>query len=542
MQQPDVRLDREHARHDPDAWTARSRHGVVAAAHYLAADAGARILSEGGNAVDAAIATALALGVCEPAASGLGGMAMIVLHGFGLDAPIFLEGACTAPAAATPDLVRESHRYRGYRAVAVPGAPAAWSEAHTRFGRLPLQVVTRPAIELAREGYRITPLQARLAETYRSALRAGNAGHLWLDDDARPRPVGTLVRQPVLADTLEHLARAGLMDFYQGEVARALADDMREHDGFVDLADLAARRARQLETISVPFAGGRLVTAGPPAGGLALAQLAAMTQALGRLPDPEDPEDLLLIANMIRLVRRDRTRYRLRVGHSSLERAAELLTTEAAQRSMDKIRRDLTGPGETSHLCAIDAEGGSASMTCSIERSFGSARIGKRLGFLYNGYLRGFKIESRRHPHYLVPGAPARSNAAPTIHLGSGGEITAIGATGSERMVSSIFTTLLRLQQTTAFDAVAAPRIHCTPDGILMAEWDRLSERCREVLSHHFQIEDTGAYAFKFGGLQLCRLDEHGTTGVGEPRRDGAASAPASSTSEPDAQNRDQVR
>ncbi|MCK5942996.1 MAG: gamma-glutamyltransferase, partial [Planctomycetes bacterium] len=123
---PDPRVDRRARRDDHEAWSTTSRDGVVACSQYLAADIGAELLAAGGSAADAAVGAALALNVCEPAASGVGGMAMIVGHGLGDDGsqPFFLDGACTAPAAATPDLVRASHRYRGHRAVAVPGAPA----------------------------------------------------------------------------------------------------------------------------------------------------------------------------------------------------------------------------------------------------------------------------------------------------------------------------------------------------------------------------------------------------------------------------------
>ena len=154
MVDQDSRFDRRDRRTDADAWSRTSRSGVVACAHYLAADAGARVLADGGNAADAAVATALALNVCEPAASGLGGMGMALVHGFLDGPPVFLDGACVAPASATPDSIDEAHRYRGYRAAAVPGAAAIWSAIHTRFGRMPLRDVVKPAVELARRGGR----------------------------------------------------------------------------------------------------------------------------------------------------------------------------------------------------------------------------------------------------------------------------------------------------------------------------------------------------------------------------------------------------
>lgn len=526
----DSRFDRQSRRTEAAAWSARSRGGIVACAHYLAADVGAEILGAGGNAADAAVATALALNVCEPAASGLGGMAVALVHEPGSPAPACYQGPCLAPAAATPELVENSHRYRGFRAVAVPGAPAMWSALLARHGRMPLRELAQPAIEIARKGYRITALQHRLATTYRDALLGGDSGERWLDAAGLPHPIGAVVRQDALADTIERLATAGLMDFYRGEVAREIDADMRAHDGFVAAGDLRSVTEPEASTaLQASFLGGTLFTAGPPAGGLALAQLAAMTTALGRPLDLRRPRDLLLVVGMIRRVRQDRRRYRLRVGNRSLERAAELLTDEVAARAVREAAGagDADGTGETSHLCVMDRAGMTVSMTVSIERSFGAACMSPRLGFLYNGYLRGFKVRNRRHPHFLQPGIPARSNAAPTIAVDADGSSTAIGSTGSERMVSGIFTTLLRRPLEGTFEAVAAPRVHCTPDGKVLAESDRLPAECRAELSDRYAVQDLGPYAFEFGGLQLARREGEWMTAVGEPRRDGAASGPA---------------
>tara|TARA_R110002072_G_scaffold162687_3_gene314823 strand:+ start:5898 stop:7490 length:1593 start_codon:yes stop_codon:yes gene_type:complete len=528
MTNPDPRLDRTNLREDAEQWTSRSSNGVVACAHYLAADAGAQVLAAGGNAADAAIGAALALNVCEPAASGLGGMTMIVGHGFAEQPPFFLDGACTAPAAATPELVGAAHRYRGYRSVAIPGAAAAWASMHQRFGRLPLAEIVQPAIALARRGSTITPLQHELAHTYKKALLAGNCPHLGLDAAGNPHAIGTVVPQPRLAETLERLAKHGLMSMYHGEIAAEIADDMRQGDGFLTADDLSAvTEPTPRAPIAVNFRDRRLFTAGPPAGGIALAQLAMMCNSLDADLDPRQPRDLVLIAEMIRRVRQDRRHTRLDIGARELGMAGSLLSARNAQTAMQEVQAAADGgAGETSHLCAMDQDGGCISMTMSIERSFGSARMPQNLGFLYNGYLRGFKIQNKRHPHFLTPGAPARSNAAPTILI-DGPKTIAIGSTGSERMISGIFTTLLRLQHQDEFDAVLAPRIHCSPEGDLLAEIGRISPDCADALNSRYNVTNADPYAFKFGGLQLTTSQNGQFVGVGEPRRDGGAASPA---------------
>ncbi|MFN3242768.1 MAG: gamma-glutamyltransferase [Planctomycetota bacterium] len=524
----DPRVDRRDRRDDPEAWTARSTRGVVACAHYHAAEIGASLLAAGGSAADAAVGAALALNVCEPAASGIGGMAMIVGAGFGGGEPFFLDGACTAPEAATAELVRQSHRYRGHRAVAVPGAPAALAALHQRFGRLDLREVAAPAVALARQGHRLTAMQQQLGVTYRSAVRRGNATHLIEGPDASPWEIGDLIRQPALADTIERLGRDGLMSFYRGEMAAAIDADMRAHDGFLSAADLDRVQPPEPQApIEVAFGSRRLFTSGPPAGGINLARLAQMTTALGWLPDPRRARHLGLIGAMIQRTRQDRRRHRLTIGARDVHLAGELLELRSAELAVaDLLRTHGPETGETSHLCAMDADGGVVSMTVSIERSFGSARMHPELGFLYNGYLRGFKVENQRHPHYLRPGVPARSNAAPTILLDPSGDAIAIGSTGSERMTSGIFTTLLRLERETPFEAVAAPRIHCTPEGRMLAEIDRLPETSRRHLRNLFRVTPADPWAFSFGGLQLAVRRGGEFLGVGEPRRDGGAAGP----------------
>lgn len=528
MHESDSRLDRRSQRSDPAAWSANSKNGVVACAHYLAADAGAEILAANGNAADAAVATALALNVCEPAGSGLGGMAMVIGHGFADAPPFFLDGACTAPAAATPEEVATSHRYRGYRAVAVPGAPAALAALHRRWGRLPLAEVVRPAVELARRGCRVTPLQDQLATTYRNALRLGNWRSLVEYDDCDLHATGATFRQPVLADTLEQLGNEGLMSFYQGAIAKLIDRDMREHDGFVTAADLQRIKESEPQAPIHCESGPRhLFTAPPPAGGTTLAQLWLMGAATSRDLDVREPRDVALVAEMIRRARRDRIRHRLGVGARGLGTAAELLEPEFARRTAAELEAGASQGGETSHLCVMDKDGATVSMTLSIERSFGSSCASPDLGFLYNGYLRGFKVENKKHPHYLRPGVPARSNAAPTVVV-DGQRTIAIGSTGSERMVSGIFTTLLRLAHEEPFAAVAAPRVHCTGEGELLAEWDRLSDACRQALAGRYSITEVEPYSFRFGGLQLAIRDSETCLGVAELRRDGGAATPES--------------
>lgn len=533
-------LDRDRKRNVAALWSAGSAKGVVATAHYLATAAGVGALERGGNAIDAAVTAALALGVCEPAGSGLGGMAMMLVHLEGSRGTFAISGACRAPIAATPEAVAGTNRYRGYRAVAVPTNLSVLRYVLTRYGTMKPAAVLEPAIELADTGFPLTSLQQRNTAEYTRPLKEGNASAVFLDRDGEPFPAGFVFRQPALSKTLRRLASAGLEDFYRGEIATEICRDMRAHEGFVDREDLrAALEVQECLPLKAAFAGQDVLSLGPPAGGLALLQMLRMASFLS--PDERDMnrgEGVSRVAAIISRARTDRRKYRLRTLADGAGDAIELLDDGYARRAVDAALAEASmgvdantntqASGETTHLSVMDAAGNAVSLTQSIERSFGAAVATPTLGFLYNGYLRAFKVENERHPHYLRAGAPARSNAAPTIVLRDGRAHACVGSTGSERMTSGIFEVLLRLANGSApFDAVHSPRLHCTPERKVIWEEDRFPHGLRDALLRHgFTVEAVEPYSFKMGGLHLAVRQDGQCVGVAEPRRDGAAGAP----------------
>jgi len=538
---------REGKRGQADYWSDRSTGGMVATAHYLATRAGAEMLITGGNAFDAAVAAGLALGVCEPAGSGIGGMAIALAYDAARNRIFVVEGACRAPQDATPEVVaRSPSRYRGYEAVAVPTHLAVLSHLLARYGTLRTGAVLAPALRVAEEGFRVSSVQHDNTERYRDVLGQQNAGHLFLDESGQSLSVGTTVRQPALAATLRRLATAGFEDFYHGEIARAIVADVRANGGFVNERDLASSRlCREGPALSLPFGADMIHTVGPPGGGVALLEMLNILSEMGTSLDLTMPEGAVLAAAIIRQARRDRRAFGLKTDACGVGEAAELLTKDYAIGIGERIRSELmdvpgavatqpqtsdarVGAGETSHISVMDAAGNAVALTQSIERSFGSAVATPSLGFLYNGYMRAFKLHTPAHPHFLRPGAPARSNAAPTIGLRSERPWVALGSTGSERMASGIFQVLIRLARNQGpFEAVHAPRLHCTPDSQVLIEAERFSSETLSALSYHgFSVNPVGPYSFAMGGVQLVLKQGEVFHGVGEPRRDGAAAGP----------------
>ena len=522
-------LFRRSRRDRPEAWSDVSKTGMVAAAHYRATEAGARMLAMGGNAVDAAVASALALGVCEPAGSGLGGMTAMVIHLGPAGRTFVLEGSCRAPLHSNPKALARCSRRRGYRAVAVPTTPAVLQYALQKYGALKAEQVLAPAIALAEEGYAVTPLQHDLARRYRKSLARENAAALFLDGRLKPFLPGSRFRQPALARTLRRLAEAGFEDFYTGQIARRICRDMSQNGGFIGAQDLRdIPWPAEKSPSAVQFGNWRICTMGPPGGGLALLEMLRLFAAASAGEfDPDSPEGALLTAEIIRRARRDRRRFRLNIPMDFTGETPAFLEADYIRGAAAKIQTGVKASGETTQVSAMDGRGNAVALTQSIERVFGSKAASPQLGFLYNGYLKAFKIANKKHPHFLRPGAVARSNAAPTIVLESGRARAALGSTGSERLASGLFQVLLRLGRQSPFEAVLAPRLHCTPKGVLQLERARFSEKCLQRFRRHgFKLHSFGPFSFKTGAVQLVSLEDGLFRGVADPRRDGAAAGP----------------
>lgn len=507
------------------AW---SRKGMVSSAHYRATEAGARILASGGNAVDAAVATALALCVCEPWASGLGGQTMAILRAGGRT--VALDGSSHAPNRATPAGLAKGERLRGHRASTVPTTPATLGWLARRHARLPWAELVAPAIELARDGFQITELLHRLLTRDRDEIRAGSAAPVLLTDGSRVPRVGSTWKQPALARTLERLARHGIEDFYEGEIARAICDDMERNGGWIradDLARLPWPRVRRPS--SGPFENQRVVTFPPPGAGRTLLEMLELARAAGLDDlDPDEPEGALLLAEIMRHAarnRRDRP-FDPDLYWQSEERS---MGRGEAERIARELKRRTRPSGETTHLSAMDAAGNVVALTQSIERVFGSCEAHPELGFLYNDYMMAFDYEDIAHPYLMRPNAVPWGSVAPTVVFSGRRPMLAMGSPGSERIVTALLQVLLRLRRQSPLEAVSAPRLHCSVRSRVSLEAPRFRDDLPALFEKRgFRVDPREAWAFYLGCVQLVTRHRGGLLGVADPRRDGSASGPLS--------------
>jgi gamma-glutamyltranspeptidase/glutathione hydrolase len=235
----------------------------------------------------------------------------------------------------------------------------------------------------------------------------------------------------------------------------------------------------------------------------------------------------VLLAAVIRQAFRDRRdRPRDPAFYAQVEEK-QMLSRDYAKQAARGIRKELTSHGETTHLSVADAEGNVVALTQSIENVYGSCCASPELGFLYNNYMSAFEYEDISHPYYLRPNASPWASVAPTIIFRGPRPWLAIGSPGSERITPSILQVLLRLGRHTPYEAVDAPRLHCSIDGVVSLEASRMRDDIPEALRKHgFEIRERDPYAFYLGCVQLVLRERRGWIGVADPRRDGAASGP----------------
>ena len=488
------------------------------------------MLESGGNAFDAAVAAAFALGVCEPFASGLGGQTMMTIHIAEKRKTIALDGSSRAPNRTIPGVFNKQGLLSGHKASTVPSTPAVLNYLLSRFGSLKINTALGPAIRLAEDGFVVTRLNHMLTKRELKKLRKGSAAGLFLKKGLNPFPEGALFKQPVLAQTLRRIAKAGVKDFYRGKIAKAIHADMVANGGLIRQDDLAQIPLPiERKPISCRFGGWRVLTFPPPGAGRTLVE---MLNILSNLPEehrmPDSPEGGLALAKVIRQANIDRNDRPRDPSFFPQARKSRMLSLKYAARVAHRIEEEIDGRGETTHLSVMDRFGNIVALTQSIERVYGSYETSPELGFLYNNYMSAYEYEDITHPYYLRPNSSPWASVAPTIVFTGRKPWAAIGSPGSERISSSIVQTLLRLPTHSHLEAVSAPRMHCSIGGKVSLEATRMSDEVTRALeSAGYQIDIRDPYSFYLGCVQMVCREGAQFIGVADPRRDGSARGPS---------------
>ncbi len=532
-------------RPSPDKKCSVARGGMVSSAFPEATRAGVSMLEKGGNAVDAACATALALGVCEPQSSGIGGQSLAIMNIDGKT--VAVDGSSRAPSLAHRTFYeKHSHRFIGYRATTVPSTVATLGYLSEAYGRLDWADVAEPAIRIARNGYRITSLQHELqvnnlAKFFRVGSRSG--ARYFLKDGMEPYGVGDLFVQEDLAETLKYISQNGYRSFYHGMVARLIDKDMRINRGFLHLEDLALiPEPVERKPLSRRYRGIRVSTMPPPSAGdtmlLVLMMLANLKRSFLR---GRDPQSYHFVAETFRKALLYRTQRKFNpVTYHQIDQRTHLSRKFA--RSLSKSIRDSIDPDlplrelpdieDTTHLSVMDGEGNAVGITQSIELVYGSKAAADGLGFLYNNYMSAFEFENPNHPFYLRPNSIPWTSVSPAIIFYNHEPWMVLGSPGSSRIFSVVSHFISRvIDGGDPIDvAMSKPRIHCSLDGKVSIEKDEHApDIIKQLKKTGYKIDVRDRYSFFMGAIHAVlkrNTGEGGFQGIAEVRRDGTAEGP----------------
>ncbi|MBA3328358.1 MAG: gamma-glutamyltransferase, partial [Solirubrobacterales bacterium] len=476
---------------------ATGQRGVIASESYAASRVGRAVLEDGGNAIDAAVASVFALGVARPQSCGIGGGGFM-LYRSRTGATRALDFRETSGAAMRPDTLAGPglHReFTGHLTVGVPGTVAGMDSALRRYGTLSLREAIAPAERLAREGFRVpASLSASMAANARRLALFPAAGAQYLVDGARPYAPGSTLRQRDLAATLRRIQRGGTDAFYEGTIARRIVRDMRaprpdtRDPGILTVRDFARYGVKWRTPIRGRYRGSAVLGMPPPtSGGIAISEMLNILGAFDLARAGQSSADALhLIAEAQKIAFADRNVYVADPDLIQVPTGQLTSKTYAGARSAEiDLRRARTyGPGlgtppsqpparaaaaadtsdnatgTTTHISVIDRRGAAVSLTCTIEQEFGSAVVAPGTGFLLNNELTDFSPAGTANQ--ADPGKRPRSSMSPTIVVGPEGRPTLVlGGAGGVRIIMG---TLLPIINTIDFgggvaSAVDAERI-----------------------------------------------------------------------------------
>ena len=524
------------------------RNGMVVSQHYLATNAGHSILEEGGNAYDAAIAVAFALAVVLPRAGNIGGGGFMVMFDEASQESYSIDYRETAPETATKDMflnsdgsVNKKRATQGVLSIGVPGTVYGMWEVHKKFGSLPWSKLLAPAIELAEDGFLISPFMAdALNKRYKKLGKYENFKKIFYQN--YPVQMHQRLKQPNLAETLKTISKNGVKGFYEGEIATIIDAYMRENGGLITKKDLKNYRPIWRDTLHGTFIEYEIVTMGPPSsGGVHIIQMLNILENYDLVTmGHNSPTYAALLTESMKYAYADRSKY---LGDPDFfdVPVQSLISKEYAKNIYKKIKLNSITPSEkilpgselkhesldTTHFSVADTNGNFVSNTYTLNSGFGSGVIVDGTGVLMNNEMDDFVSAPGVPNQFGLVGGEANkiepfkrplSSMTPTIVLRDDKPIYATGSPGGSRIITTVLQFLLNtlVFKMEISDATVAPRIHhqWKPD-VLMLEtgFD---------IQHADKIESFGQKIYLSGpGTALESIEKKGDFfyGFGDTRR-----------------------
>ena len=515
------------------------RHGAVGANHPMATQAGLDILRAGGNAIDASVAVSLALGVCEPMMSGLGGDGFYQVFMAGGRGEAF-NGTGPAPAAASAERFAAGVAVAGPLSVSVPGCLAGIAAMHAAHGRMAWAELAKPAIALARDGFAATHGYRYFTATNTALLAADvRSAKVFLDKE-----LAGLVVQPDLARALEEIAADGAETFYRGRLAARLAKGMADGGVMVTSADLAACRAEVAAPISIRYRGWEIRQTPPNSTGFTMLQILKIAERfdLAKL-SPAERVHVLVEAKKLAFLDRETYGADPRFETVPLDRLLSDGHADRLAARIDLRRAAVIGPvaeaaeGDTTYFCVVDAEGNAVSGIQSLNGAYGSGVTAGDTGVLLNNRMAYWHV-APNHANRLIPGKRVRHTMNAPIVLRDGKLVAVLGTPGADNQVqvnAQVITAMLDLgcdPQT----AVELPRWTSSQAG-QGANWPHPGDGALSIEADHGEdvladLARRGHSITRLGHLegpcamQAIQVMPNGVRMAGsDPRRDGWAGA-----------------
>ena len=565
----------------------RSVHGMVTTDEALGSQAGVEIMKRGGNAVDAAVGVAFALAVVEPAAGNIGGGGFMLIRLAG-GKTTFLDYRETAPDKASRDMyvgkdgkLEEDISVIGYKSVAVPGTVAGLELALKTYGTMKLADVMAPAIRLAEEGFPVRGKLLKELEEESPGLQAFPVSRRIFLNNGQPWKAGDALKQPELAATLKRIAKNGSPEFYQGETAKTLVEEMAHNGGLITMDDLARYKVKVREVLHAKYdVGGHsweVLTSPPPSsGGVAVIEALNMLQGVP-LKGWDDPRSVHMIAETMRRIFADRAAYLADPDYADVpvgglnsscyakERVATIDPAKATpsasvkagdpnacgnKSSNSAAPQSIVGLGEgphTTHFSVVDAAGNAVASTYTLNNSYGS-HVTCAAGFLLNDEMDDFTTQPgqpnalyglmQSDANAIAPGHRPLSSMTPTILLRDGKLSFVTGSPGGPTIISATLLSVINWMRLgmEAQAAVNAPRFHHQwfPNRIRMeAEFPESMERALRARGHDVErgwydtpsLGHEAKWRKHMGLVNAIGIDPQtgDRLGAADPRDDGAA-------------------
>jgi gamma-glutamyltranspeptidase / glutathione hydrolase len=468
----------------------RARHAMVVAQEPLATDVGVRVLQNGGNAVDAAIAVGFALAVTHPFAGNLGGGGFMLVR-LADGRTTFIDFRERAPEKASHNMYLDDHgkptqdSLLGWRASGVPGTVRGFELAHEKYGKAKWAEIMKPAIALAEHGYTLSYDQAEGLKRAKNLAKFAESSRIF-QRDGKYYDVGETLVQPELAHTLERIAKGGGKEFYEGEIARKFAEEMAKNGGLITLSDLKNMTAVERAPLTGKYKGYEVIAPPPPSsGGLGMLQMMGMLDGSGyEKTGAGSAASIQYMAEAMRRYYADRNEY---MGDPDFVKnpLAGMLDPSYIQKRRSTITpghatpSDQVSPGhpkgsegtETTHYNIVDADGNAVAVTYTLNGGYGSGVTVPGLGFLLNNEMDDFAIKPGEANMYglvqgeanaIVPKKRPLSSMTPTILAKDGKLFMVVGAPGGSRIITGVTEVVLNVVDfgMNAQDAVDFPRFH----------------------------------------------------------------------------------